>query len=505
MALDLKDLTAAQTTSLGALAIFFVALTLGLSFYDEELAHWGDNAQFIVLAKSLVAGSGMREINHPESPPHHKYPLGFPLQLALLEWLFPDSLQLMKSFVLLQFALSAVLLFLLLSGWRGNRLAWIVTLSYCANRLSLQFSHQVMSEVPYVLFSLLALLLYEKQQQASTPRRQGLLLLSLLAALGAALTIRTVGLALFASIGLAYLLQRQWGKALAVAGALALLSGLNLRYHPTGAKDSYLTQLLLNDWYHPERGAIGIKGLILRMGENLRHYLSNLLPESILPVEGRSLLLAATITLLVLIGLCRAALRQRVATLYFFAFFLILLCWPPYWGVHRMIFPLVPLTLFFFVEGLLLVVQPLLSRTREVTALRLRRYGAVIVVLLLCLSNIVEAVQHDPRNDKNWQHYYQALRWLRQNSPSDSVILCRKPHQGYLLSGRKTLWIYDKAAKMSVLQFLQHYRVRYLIVDRLGLGGRDETLSLLKAHPHLFSLIFATPAPRTYIFQYTQP
>ena len=61
---------------LGVLA----AVLCGLLF-SPVLSTIGDNAQYVVLGKSLLAGKGLTHINDPNSKPHTKYPFMFPLML----------------------------------------------------------------------------------------------------------------------------------------------------------------------------------------------------------------------------------------------------------------------------------------------------------------------------------------------------------------------------------------------------------------------------------------
>ena len=152
-------------------------LLLGIWTFDPKLSLSGDNAEFIALAHSLAQGEGLSHINLPDPRPATKYPFGFPLLLAPLAWVFPGDWVPMKVGVLVLFALGMAVLYQLaqermgqLPGLAVVALSLVLGKSYLTHGptgvaygpLLLHYAHQVMSEVPYLTFSLLALWLVER-------------------------------------------------------------------------------------------------------------------------------------------------------------------------------------------------------------------------------------------------------------------------------------------------------------------------------------------------------
>lgn len=106
---------------------FLVYVIVGLGFslamllFDPKLYTGGDNATYLCLAKSLLAGDGYKDIYMPEEPPHTQYPPGYPLLLAGIMLFTGDNLFLLKMFSVLLF-LGSLLIFFAFLKQRG--LTW---------------------------------------------------------------------------------------------------------------------------------------------------------------------------------------------------------------------------------------------------------------------------------------------------------------------------------------------------------------------------------------------
>ena len=120
--------------------------------------------------------------------------------------------------------------------------------------LLLHYAHQVMSEVPYLTFSLLALWLVERGVG-----REGLKgnwwLVGGFACTIWAYYIRTVGIALVAAV-VVYLLRRRDFRRCLLFGGAAFVCWLpwTLRNQAVGGGSVYIKQLFMVNPYHPERG-----------------------------------------------------------------------------------------------------------------------------------------------------------------------------------------------------------------------------------------------------------
>jgi len=231
-----------------------------------------DDAYYVEMARSLAEGRGPVIHLNDQTPAWRPdiFPLGFPLLLAPLARLVPDSVQVFKIVPVLALVGLAPLCLLLgrVAGFRrGLPLAALV----CLNPWAVAFAVRVFSDLPFTAVSMASIVLFLELIGRDRP---SLIRWGVLAVLtGAAVMIRTVGLALPLAMALCLLSYKRWWPALwlccAVAAALlphALVNGAPGGGLITGA---YLDQVF------SEHGALGSRAGI--MAANLMGYFEELL------------------------------------------------------------------------------------------------------------------------------------------------------------------------------------------------------------------------------------
>lgn len=186
----------------GALAL---VVLYALAFNAYYVGFFNDDAFYIIGARSFAQGH-YSELNQPGMPPLVDYLPGYPLLLAPIAFFFPSSL---IAFQVFSIVLSTATIGLLLIYFRRKMSVpvLIATLTVCAvNPLMLSLSATVLSDIPYLFFTILILIASEKlwdKENASA-----WVGLSALAAF--AFHLRAVGLAFPLSIGAALLFERRW-------------------------------------------------------------------------------------------------------------------------------------------------------------------------------------------------------------------------------------------------------------------------------------------------------
>ena len=243
-----------------ALGLAVITFVLGAWTFDAKLSLSGDNTEFITLARSLAQGTGLTHINTATPAAATKYPPGFPLLLAPMELLAPGSWKPMKWIVLVTFTAAVPLFFYLV------RISIGTLPSLCASAICLtipllqEYAHQVMSEVPYLAFSVAALFLLQRSAENPSVRGNRWLLAAFVCTM-AAYYIRTVGIVLIAAAVLHFLVRGEKKKGLVFFGA-ALLAWLpwTLRNRAVGAGGVYLQQLIQVNPYFPDQGLLDFGG-----------------------------------------------------------------------------------------------------------------------------------------------------------------------------------------------------------------------------------------------------
>ena len=351
------------------LAILVISIAVSIFAFDEKLSLTGDNTEFIILARGLAQGEGMSLINYPTPKISTKYPFGLPVLLSPLAMLFDADAEpgamtdwvMMKWLVVIMFVIAMVVLFYLVADQWGRAPALAVTGLTMTNPLIVDYGHQVMSEVPFLLFSLLALLCLER----SMKRREmagNYWLLGGFVFMMWAYYIRSMGVVLVLASALYMVQQRQYLKSLTIAiaaGAVAL--PWTLRNQAVGSGGVYLKQLILQNPYYPDRGIVSVSDYTGRLSYNLLAYVPREIPGALWPIFKPTLSLVQwspqnsdifhplsilVITLAVYaIALCVARGHHLLLLNYLALSIGILVVWP--WPSDRFLVPVIPLMILF--------------------------------------------------------------------------------------------------------------------------------------------------------------
>ncbi len=502
------------------LFIVVVAATffLGVWTFDPKLSLSGDNAEFITLARSLAQGEGLLHLNSPDPQPATKYPFGFPLLLAPLAWAFPGDWVPMKAWVLVLFALGMGVLYQVakervgvLPGLAVVALSLMAGKSYLTHGptgasygpLLLHYAHQVMSEVPYLTFSLLALWLVERGVGCAGRKGNWWLIGGFACTLGA-YYIRTAGIALVAAVVVYLLLRRDVRRALFFGGA-AVVCYLPWawRNQAVGRGGVYIEQLVMVNPYHPERGLLDVGGFVERVIDNTQRYLTGELPNTLVPFfTGAETVFHPAPLLLIALAVAATVLciqrGEHLLLLLYAAFFLgMVLLWP--WPGDRFLVPIVPVLVLLGVWAVL-----------QIRARLAGGHGGRFVVWGLFVGCVIgwvggvkrladyAAADYPPP----WRRYYQAGQWLKANAQEDDIVLCRKGYWMYIVSGRRCVG-FPFAEPAKVLAHIEREKVEFVVLESLGFPQTGRyLLPAIEEYESRFAVVWHDPVVPTYVLRF---
>lgn len=443
------------------------AVVYGMSL-TNNLSVEGDNAIYIILGKALATGQGYMDIQNPQPLVEAQYPPLFPVLLApIVHFWGTDGVLEMQALVTAFALASFVAAFFLFRRWLDNAmLAFAIVIGAASSDLVWEFSHKVLTEIPYLFFTLLAC--WWATQYAAEERwltRAGTL--AALATAAAFLT-RTIGLSLCVALPLYLLLAVQAGNAeggwrlrvrklLWTSGMLVVTCGgwtLRNRLVYSGQGRNYLEQFGLKQTYVPEAGKIGIDpGFLLgRMG-NAIHYYGGLYLRMLgghiwdhVPPRGDVSQALLAITALGFV--CALIRRRTIAEYYVAGYVLIVLVWP--WTDLRFAVPILPFLVYYFAQALL-APMVVLARWRPIDP----RVAAAMALFPLAVPTGVHTL-HTAIHDRqvgyhyeverlgewpaysDWRDFHAAAMWLKQNAVPGATIIDRSPNIFYLWTGLKS-------------------------------------------------------------------
>jgi 4-amino-4-deoxy-L-arabinose transferase-like glycosyltransferase len=499
------------------LIILGLHLLLSVLLFDPKLSVGGDNAHYLILAKSLVQGK-YQDLFAPGSPPHTQYPPVFPLMMAPVVAVFGTSAVPPKILVMLCALGAVAMCYLILRRLVAGR-DWILplaTFAFCP--LLFDYAHDLYTEVPFLFLSLVAIYFFLRASVGNQDSELGIrdpksktpnpksktrpsLVFAGLAGLFAALAFltRTMGVALVLAIVIAFAVRRRWAELGVAIVVMALL------WLPWGLRDArlphaggYREQLLSRNMYDASSGYVTFGDLLKRITDNAGTYVLTTWSQVILPVfasAGKSVLgiFGVILTFLSLAGFVRRIREKGIGLLEWYAFLSVglLLLWPNIWAGDRFLLPILPVLIWFLFQGLVWLGQ----------IVRFRKLAPIVVALLVVLFGLVNARRaqaavrsmsdyaHGDRfagYEDAWRTYFEAGLWLRDHTEPNAIVVSRKPQFTYLMSGRQSfVYPYD-SSQTRVLTVIDSLGGDYAYLETFFGQTMKYLYPVIRNHPDRF-------------------
>lgn len=487
------------------------AALMAILSFDPKIDTWGDNAFFIILGRSIASGHGMRDISQPNAP-SAGYAFGFPTMLALIEWLSPESHLAHKLLIVGWFLLAIPLLYLLARDALGSGPAlWTAALT-ASNPFMLLWSNQVMTEMPFLSVSLLALFLL-RRAIAKGDRPSDPLFVGSLAAILGAVTIRSAGLVLALAAPLALIVRRRY-RLVAVMLLLliaALAGAVVAGYGPV--LWNYVPRL-----FGPSKGGLSggtaFQNLIGRARANFWNQFVINIPIMIVPSPGPWLpasvligfrALALLVLPLLVVGLAWMLRRREPWAGYTALYLLAILIWEPGLAITRALIPVLPFLILSVVAGAMNILA--WSRPRWPKASIWLWSGLLGLAFIANLWGSLDFARTFREYSPAWKSYFQAAAWIQQHTAPDSIIAARKPSLVYLASKRPSIYPPYSPSPEHFLDSLRRSRATHVVVDTLGFREtRQFLIPAIQRYPEIFRPVYATATrPPTYVLEIRWP
>lgn len=345
--------------------ILFVALISALITFSLLPFDGGDNYAYWFLSQSLVTGNGYREIQNPENTLHGHFPPMLPILLipsALL-----NNYHLSKVTIFL-FFVGTIILFMKFIAKEPKAVKYTALALFAISPVLWEYSHYVLSEMPFLFFSLLAIYLWRNNQ----------LIWAHMSAL-TAFYVRSIGIVLVVVIIIFYILDcKRWKWSI-----------LRKIAYQEAIKKSIIFVILTIPWFiwshkyntcsywpliHPSLFFINLRYLITDIMQKF-YYIS------ILPMA------------LMVLGVWHRK-KEWLQIAYIGLYIGVILCWKFGWD-YRMYIPMLPFFALYMAEGLIYISKKIC-----------KGYAiANIMMVIYCLFGIA-TVLHNPvqtwRDNRIW-------------------------------------------------------------------------------------------------------
>ena len=400
---------------------------------------WGDDfAWYILQAKSILNGTTdefmeQSRFTNEQSTTHLgpiAYPWGYPLILTpvyAVKGISPLALKLPGLFFYAGFL---VCLYLLMKTRLTETESLLVVALFAFNPLLLQFLDQILSDIPFLFFSTLALLLMMQEGKQSTLRYIGI---------GAAIFftafLRVTGVLLlgcFLIVEFFKLLDNRKDRAtvieiikrsVIVCFVFILLWIANLLLFPQGG-DSYFSQYtsLIET----------AKGFVPAYFNVFSLFFGN--------SQGWKYLYYVMFGLFLLGAGIRW--KQEPIFILFFVLWILVHITYPYWQGPRYIFPLLPIFIYFIFQG----IKFLINKLPEVNQLIGKRavYAFWILIagifLVKSFTNAYANLQNDRSISGPFDSYsLEVYNYIKEETPPEGVVVFFKPRVMLMMTDHPTI------------------------------------------------------------------
>jgi len=447
------------------IGLFILAGLLRLN----DLSLSTDSTRYLIWGNSLAHFQGYVDDTRPVPTRFVMNAPLYPLLLAPVEIVFPMSLNAAKIWTLLLAAAGLLLFHRWLKPYVGALGALIACLLLALNPLFLITSTEVMSEAPFLLFSMVIFLTVDRFLNGQADRRT---LWGMILALALVTLLREVGAA-FVLAALVVLFRRKNGRELLIVGGAAialflfwslrnvLVAGTesgeatNMKFlfgrFLTGPSDSIVSELESRFWVNLKEYLVQIGGAIVHpLPEELVVQPSGLYELIKSALQVVQIVVSVCVGTLMLYGIkldnpgSASGLFRLIG---FCAYWFIILMYP----VHdiRFLLPMVPLLFFYMVLAAAEIGRRSIRESWRTAA----ALGISAVVLFPNLVTNFEILRTNLRYQANpetfaaraeqahWfgQPWSAAGRWINDNLPEDAVLASPAKEIAAFVGNRKVL------------------------------------------------------------------
>jgi hypothetical protein len=388
-------------------------------------------------AKALAEGKGYRLINYPGSPAQTKYPILYPMLLALI-WKvwpnFPQNIFVMKllSLVIGALAIGISYLYLVRYNYCPRSVAFTSCLICGTTPSFLFFSTNTLSEIPFLLLILFSLWTLEREIRTPFRSRVHNFLTGIL--LGLPFLCRSIGLVFVFSV-IVFCYYKRIRMRLLILGAATVITPWVIWISFSLATTNYDSITAYYVDYVGWWSNYGFSSIIFIFFMNIFLVVIGISRSSLEGfydlLSGQNLEIVGLIISLFLgwVFLCnywREFREDKLVWWFLLAYFLMIFCWP--WPPARFLIPILP----FLIAGLMHGANQISQRFAPHFY-----YQALssCVIAFLILSNLFILYQHIIIQNRTafpqllskdasvyWTSYEDIFRWVKEYSSPNDII-----------------------------------------------------------------------------------
>lgn len=421
------------------IVVIIMSLALGASTLTRG-HEWGDDfASYIMQAESVLHRTTQEFIEHNSFTIFESsnqigpvaYPWGYPLILTPAYAIKGNNPLALKLPGMLFYAGFLACLYLLMKTRLTQTESLLITGLFAFDPVLLGFLDQIASDIPFLFFSTLALLLMVWDETRGINKY-----LALGCAIAAAFFIRTTGILLLASL-LAVQLIDVWNSrvngelfkknlqnTLIVIATFGMLWFIYALLFPGGG-ESYFAQYQ----------SFQIKSAVGYMNGYFQAFRQFFGEQTIWKI------LYYVLAVFFLVGLWNRRKEDVLFTIFFLLWMAVLVTWPSWQGA-RFIFPLLPLFLYFTFQGMKFWLGKLPAKYARPGHWAFYGFWSIIAIIFLINSSIhAYSNLKDGRaiNGPYDSYSKEVYKYIKDETPAESIVIFFKPRAMRLMTNHDSI------------------------------------------------------------------
>lgn len=490
-------------------AILIITFIKAFSFiFDAKIDLNGDNLEYFSYAKAILQG-GYTNIMSPRNGYTNNFPPGYPLLLSAL-MLFTKNIVALKVYTGLMYLAGILLLFYTLYKTDKSKV-WVFLTFGVASLINpdvLDFATMLMSEMSYLLFiALTAFFLYKSKDDNPIKDKYFWMMI---ASAAYAYHIRTAAVAIMGGIMLHYLFNKKWKHlGLSVVGYVVGLLPWMIRNKARAMGPSrYFSQMTQVNAWDKNAGTLDIQGMIGRFFDNFCAIITKQIPDALFASDvdyNTTATFGEWAIGLILLSLVIYGLFNIKRLNFFLLGLLIatgatLLPWNGGGGT-RYIIAITPIIYLGFLSGIYHATALLIKKPKVLIA------GPILATAFIFISvkPSLEQLNKYAKSDFHpaYKNYFMIAKSVKENTPKDTYICCRKPALFYFHADRPVGKYTFSPDDMVMIKHMYKANFSYVVLEQLGYGSTPKYLyPTIKKNPTIFKQVLHLKNPDTYLFKF---
>ncbi|MEK6651207.1 MAG: hypothetical protein AABY75_09530, partial [Bacteroidota bacterium] len=268
-----------RTTDRLLLLLLLLILVASVATVNDALLYTPDSARYLIWAQSLASFDGFNDFTLPDPTRYVVHAPFYPVLLVPAAFIAPGSVVAAKLTNALLALLAVWLFYRWLSRAVGTKIAAWTAALLAANGLTLIYGTQVLSEIPFAIALIAAVMLAEDLEDLHSGHTAADMA-GIILALSAAMFLREIGVTVVAAFVVLWMLRKQWRAAAWVGGLCLLLYALWFLRNEVivaGMEQPPMrnSRLLVAHLYTPQSESLFAE-LLARIATNARSYAGRL-------------------------------------------------------------------------------------------------------------------------------------------------------------------------------------------------------------------------------------